>query len=116
MKNVMITLFLTAIGLLPAHAASSADNAHAEHPGHGAMAASAEGGMVDGVVKKVDKAAGKVTVSHGPLTNLNMPAMTMVFRIKDATWLEQMKPEGRIRFVADAINGTLTIVQLEVEK
>ena len=116
MKNVMITLFLTAIGLLPAHAASSADNAHAEHPGHGAMAASAEGGMVDGVVKKVDKAAGKVTVSHGPLTNLNMPAMTMVFKVSNAAWLDQMKSGDKIRFMADNVNGAITVVHFEPAK
>lgn len=34
----------------------------------------------DGTVKKIDRAAGKITISHGPLENLGMPAMTMVFR------------------------------------
>ena len=65
---------------------------------------------------KEAKWQGKVTVSHGPLTNLNMPAMTMVFRVKDAAWLDQMQVGAKIRFVADAINGALTIVQLEAGK
>ena len=69
------------------------------------------------VVKKVDKAAGKVTLSHGPLTNLgmNMP-MTMAFRVKDATWLDQMKDGDKIRFVAEDINGVLTVVKFEPAK
>jgi Cu(I)/Ag(I) efflux system protein CusF len=88
------------------------------HEGHGtrqtgAMQSTADSGWVDGVVKKVDKAAGKVTVTHGPLTNLNMPAMTMVFRVKDTAWIDRMQTGGKIRFVAEVVNGTYTIVQLE---
>lgn len=101
---------LIALAPLVAHAA----NEHANHGNHTATTMqSSEGGFVDGIVKKVDKAGGKVTISHGPLTNLNMPAMTMVFRVKDVAWIERMKPDGRIRFVADYINGTLTIVRLD---
>ena len=92
--------------------------AASEHMGHGShnagvMQPASESELVDGVVKKIDKAAGKVTVAHGPLTNLNMPAMTMSFRVKEAAWLEQMRDGGKIRFVADSINNTLTIVRFE---
>lgn len=93
--------------------------AASDHAGHGmAMQATAstEMQMVDGVVKKVDKSAGKVTLSHGPLTNLSMPAMTMVFRVKDANWLEQMKAGDKIRFMADNVNGAVTIVHFEPAK
>jgi Cu/Ag efflux protein CusF len=108
----LIALF----GLLPLTAFAA--NEHMGHGGHnhGAMQSSAESELVDGVVKKIDKAAGKVTVTHGPLSNLNMPAMTMVFRVKEAAWLEQMKNGGKIRFVADSINNTLTIVRFENAK
>ena len=34
----------------------------------------------EGEVRKVDKAAGKITVKHGPIANLDMPGMTMVLR------------------------------------
>jgi Cu/Ag efflux protein CusF len=72
--------------------------------------------MVDGQVKKIDKTAGKVTVTHGPLTNLGMPAMTMVFRVKDSAWLDQMKEGDKIRFMADKVNGVLTLVHYEAVK
>ena len=113
MKALITALFIAGATLSPVHAAMNGHDAHADH---GAMTSSAEGGMVDGVVKKIDKAAGKVTVAHGPLTNLNMPAMTMVFRVKDAAWLDLMKPDGKIRFVADSVGGTLTIVRFEAGK
>jgi len=66
--------------------------------------------------KKVDKAAGKVTLSHGPLTNLNMPAMTMVFKVSNAAWLDQMKSGDKIRFMADTVNGAITVVHFEPAK
>lgn len=95
-----------------------------ENDGHGAMSshdmkmpAPAGAAMVDGTVKKVDKAAGKVTLSHGPLTNLGMNmSMTMAFGVKDAAWLTQMREGDKIRFVADNVNGVLTVVKFESVK
>lgn len=75
--------------------------------------AAADAQMIDGLVKKVDTSAGKVTLSHGPLPNLGMPAMTMVFRVKDAVWLDQMKVGDKIRFMADKVNGAFTVVHFE---
>jgi len=48
--------------------------------------------------------------------NLNMPAMTMVFRVKEAGWLEQMKAGDKIRFMADNVNGAVTVVHFEPVK
>lgn len=88
-----------------------------DHKGHGAMhsPAAADSQMVEGLVKKVDKAAGKITVSHGPLPN-GMPAMTMVFRLKEAAWVDQMKAGDKIRFKADQTNGAMTLVRFEPMK
>ncbi len=43
-----------------------------------------------GTVKKVDAAAKKVTIIHEELKNLDMPAMTMVFRVKDDAMLGKL--------------------------
>ncbi len=77
------------------------------------MPATAGTQLAEGLVKKIDKAAGKVTIAHGPLINLGMPAMTMAFRVKNPAWLDQIKDGNKIRFVAESINGVLTVVQLE---
>jgi Cu(I)/Ag(I) efflux system periplasmic protein CusF len=91
----------------------SRTNDHASHR-MAAVATAADMQMVDGLVKKVDKSAGKVTLSHGPLTNLGMPAMTMVFRVQDARWLDQMKERDKIRFMADKVNGAFAVVHFEL--
>jgi Cu(I)/Ag(I) efflux system protein CusF len=45
----------------------------------------------EGEVRKVDKEAGKVTLKHGEIKNLEMPGMTMVFQVKDPALLEKVK-------------------------
>lgn len=69
--------------------------------------------QTDGVIKKVDKEAGKITVKHGPLVNLAMPAMTMVFKVKDPSMLEQVKAGDKVKLTIEKINGTFTITALQ---
>jgi uncharacterized cupredoxin-like copper-binding protein/Cu/Ag efflux protein CusF len=70
-------------------------------------------GMTEGLVKKVDKNAGKVTISHEPIESLGMPKMTMIFRVKDPAMLERLKEGDRIHFVADKVNGLFTVTEFE---
>jgi len=66
-----------------------------------------------GTVKKVDMKAGKVTIIHEELANLDMPAMTMVFRTNEPAMLEKMKAGDEIEFVADRVRGKLTVTELK---
>ena len=91
--------------------------AQTDHSMHHAGAASAQQpAMTNGVVKRVDKKAKSVTIAHEPLTNLGMPAMTMSFVVKNPAWLDSMKEGARIRFVAEQVNGELTVVAFEPVK
>jgi Cu(I)/Ag(I) efflux system periplasmic protein CusF len=94
----------------------SGHGAHNAHAGHGSQQAAAPAELTDGEVKKIDKEAGKITLRHGELKNLNMPAMSMVFRVKDATMLDQAKVGDKVKFAADRVNGAVTIVQLQADK
>ncbi|GAC1318234.1 MAG: copper-binding protein [Collimonas sp.] len=69
--------------------------------------------MSTGEVKKIDKEAGKITIKHGPLANLDMPGMTMVFRVKDPAMLDQVKPGDKINFIAEKVNAALTVTKIE---
>ncbi|MDP1925282.1 MAG: copper-binding protein [Thiobacillus sp.] len=108
MKPVL-TALLMSLSLTPGLPAW-ADSQHAEH----VKAADHTTSLTEGVVKKVDKAQGKLTLRHGPLQNLEMPGMTMVFRVQDANWLGQVKPGDSVRFLADRVNGVFTVTALEV--
>jgi Cu(I)/Ag(I) efflux system periplasmic protein CusF len=61
--------------------------------------------QVEAEVRKVDAAAGKVTLKHGDLPNLDMPGMTMVFHVKNTTQLNGLKAGDRVLFRADKVNG-----------
>ena len=69
--------------------------------------------LSDGEVRKVDKDAKKITIRHGPLANLDMPAMTMVFRVKDPTMLDRVKAGDKVKFQAEKVGGDFTVTQLE---
>ncbi|CAG2130811.1 copper-binding protein [Ralstonia mannitolilytica] len=71
--------------------------------------------MSEGEIRKVDAAAGKLTIQHGPLVNLGMEPMTMVFRVQDPVMLSKVRPGSKVRFVAEKINGVLTVTALEVD-
>lgn len=72
----------------------------------------ADGDMVKGEVVKVDKAAGKVTLKHGPIKKLDMDGMTMVFRVADPAMLDKLKAGDRIEFEADRVNGAITLTKI----
>lgn len=64
-------------------------------------------------VRKIDPATGKITLKHEDIKNLDMPAMTMVFRAKDTGALTPLKAGDRVRFVADKIGGEYTVTLIE---
>ena len=72
--------------------------------------------MADAEVRKVDKKANKVTLKHGPIRNLDMPPMTMVFVARDAAMLEKLKAGDKVRFKAEKVKGDYTVTHIEAAK
>ena len=64
-----------------------------------------------GVVKKIKADKGKVTIIHEELTELDMPAMTMVFEAEDDI-IAQMSEGQEIEFLAERVKGKLTVTEL----
>ena len=54
-----------------------------------------------GVVKSIDFEQGKVKLKHGPIAKLDMPAMTMVFRVKDPSILANVKKGDEVAFTTN---------------
>ncbi|HZM35672.1 MAG TPA: copper-binding protein [Burkholderiales bacterium] len=92
--NIWLTLAAGALLSLAAHAAD----------------------LADGEVRKVDKDAGKVTIKHGPIPSVDMPAMTMVFRVKEPAMLDKVKAGDKIKFDAEKIGGAYTVTKIEPAK
>ena len=68
---------------------------------------------VNGTVTKIDEAQGKLTINHGPIKNLDMDSMTMVFKAGDPAMLKTVKPGDKVRFTADRVNGQLTVTKIQ---
>ena len=71
---------------------------------------------VDGEVKRIDPDSGKVTLKHGEIKNLDMPAMQMSFRLADPAWLKTLQVGDKVRFDAAKVNGQFTITAITVAK
>jgi Cu(I)/Ag(I) efflux system periplasmic protein CusF len=118
--NALIKSILTIAVAMPPALASAQMGGHDSH--HAMPSAGAAGGSVaaaawtEGVVRKVDKDAKKITIKHGDLKNLGMPPMTMAFQVQDPSMVDKVKDGDKVRFVADQIGGTLTVTKLEVVK
>ena len=74
-----------------------------------AVAQAPSNDMSEAEVRKVDKDAKKITLKHGPIKNLDMPAMTMVFQVKDAALIEKLATGDKIKFTAEQQQGAYVL-------
>jgi len=82
-----------------------------------AAARAQQTGHAEGEVRRIDADAGKVTIRHGPITGgLDMPGMTMVFRVKDRAMLKTLAPGEKIRFTVIDEQGALVLQSVEPMK
>jgi Cu/Ag efflux protein CusF len=66
----------------------------------------------DGEVMKIDKAQNRITLKHGELKALDMPPMTMVFRLRDAKQIDGLNVGDRVKFDADKVGGAYTVTAI----
>ncbi|MCB1958182.1 MAG: copper-binding protein [Rhodocyclaceae bacterium] len=106
----------TALALLAALALQPAlaETHHTDHAGSAGTAA--QDAYADGTVRKVDRAGGKLTIKHGPLKSLNMPPMTMVFRVAAPGLLDGVEPGDTVRFIAKDVDGALTVTEIHASR
>lgn len=102
----MRTMFSITIFSAAVFAAAPATLAHdgKDHP------------VVSGKITKVDEAAGNITIAHQAIPNLQMEAMTMVFKAADPAMTKEVKAGDAIKFTADNVNGQLTVTEIEKAK
>jgi Cu(I)/Ag(I) efflux system periplasmic protein CusF len=81
-----------------------------------ASAALATSHLTDGEVRKIDKEAGKLTLKHAEIKALEMPAMTMVFAVKDKAMLDKLQPGDKVRFAAINDSGKFILTEIEPAK
>ena len=113
-RSLGLAVALSASAMAPAWAASH-QGGHAAHADHGKPAAqAATGDMTDAEVRKVDKEGGKLTLKHAEIKSLDMPAMTMVFVVKDKAMLDTLKAGDKIKFTAINDAGKYTVTDMQM--
>jgi Cu(I)/Ag(I) efflux system protein CusF len=75
--------------------------------------AAAETVPVKGEVTKINEAQNKLTLKHGPIPNLEMDSMTMVFTVADPAMLKAVQVGDKVVFEADRVNGRITVTRIE---
>jgi Cu(I)/Ag(I) efflux system periplasmic protein CusF len=75
--------------------------------------ATASKDMAEAEVRKIDKEAKKVTLKHGPIKNLDMPGMTMVFQVKDIALIDKLAVGDKIMFTAEQQQGAFVVTGTE---
>ena len=76
------------------------------------LGAWAQAATASGEVTKLDKAGGRITLKHGELKALDMPPMTMSFRVREAKLLDGVNIGDRVRFTAEKLDGQYTVTAL----
>ncbi|ARN20844.1 copper-binding protein [Piscinibacter gummiphilus] len=112
MKSLSILAAAVLAAASGAWAQAPADDHPAHHAAPPASAATAAPSS-EGEVRKIDLAQGKVTLRHGPLQNLDMPGMTMVFKAADPRLLDGLKEGDKVRFTAEKRDGVFAVTALE---
>jgi len=112
MKALISAVSISLLFAAPSAFAQSATSP----PSKAAKPAPAMTDMAEGEVRKVDKDARKITLRHGEIKQLDMPAMTMVFRVKDPSMLDKVKAGDKVKFKAEGSGGALTISEIEPAK
>ena len=115
MKTLVSTIAAAAILVAGSAAHAQGAAGHAAHaPAPAAKAPSAA--MSEGEVRKVDRAAGKITLKHGPVPSIDMPPMTMVFVAADPAMLDRVKPGDKVRFAAEKVGDVYRVTRIEPVK
>lgn len=73
-------------------------------------------GQAEGEVRKIDKEASKVTIKHGPIDGMDMPAMTMVFQVRDIALLDKAKVGETVAFTVSKEGGAMVLTSVEPKK
>ncbi len=110
MKQVTAAVFAIVTVLAPP---AWAQKASGDHSAHGSTKASRSVPLAEGEIRKIDKAGKKITIKHGPIPNIDMPAMTMVFAVKNPALLDKATLGQKVKFQAEMIGGTATVTELE---
>ena len=116
MKTIqsIITISALLLGTTSVFAASHAGAPMAKDTAKTDAAMPASADMADGEVRKIDKETKKITLRHGVIKSMDMPAMTMVFGVKEIAMLDNVKVGDKVKFKAEQTGSAITVTEIQL--
>ena len=107
-------LLLVSIAIAAAHSfgASADDNKEQGSAMAAKQQPSGTADMAEGEVRKVDKDNKKITLKHGEIKSIDMPPMTMVFKVADPGMLDGLQAGDRVKFKAVISAGAIVVTEI----
>lgn len=96
MKTFLLIALLAAVGAGSAVAHHESGGQHSKQAP--AATTGQKTGKGTGLIQRIDREKGAVTIKHGPLQGLNIPGMTMSFLVKDKAMLSGLQPLQKVEF------------------
>lgn len=103
----------SALAQAPAAAAAAAADSHSSHHPAAAASTAPQAELSEGEITRWDPRTLRLTLKHGEIKNLEMPPMTMVFRVADASVVGDLKPGDKVRFRAEQVSGAYHVQRIE---
>lgn len=93
--------------------AGAAADSHGSHHPTATASPAPQAELSEGEITRWDPRTLRLTLKHGEIKNLEMPSMTMVFRVADASVVGDLKPGDKVRFRAEQANGAYHVQRIE---
>jgi Cu/Ag efflux protein CusF len=111
-----LTSLFAAIGTLAAMSSpafAAVDDIALMKNSHDAMGmTSASSRLTDAIVTGTDPANGMITLEHGELKNIGMPAMTMAYKVQDTAVIQRLQRGEKVKVRIENVSGTPTVIRL----
>ena len=111
MKILLLITLLTVVGAGVAFAHHEAGGQHSMQTQ--APAASQKTGKGTGLIQQIDRDKGVVIIKHGPLKELDMPAMTMTYQVKGKAIPSNLQPLQKVEFELTYDGKDYTITKIK---
>jgi Cu/Ag efflux protein CusF len=105
--------YLTCTFLFAASAAYAQMSPNMSMPKPAAAPAAQAPVLTEGVVQAVHASNGVVTLKHGEIVNMQMPAMTMAFGVADKKMLSGVKAGDKVKFRVEMVRNAPTVTRIE---
>lgn len=107
----VLMLFVTVAAAAPAASGDKSQSGAATSAKTGA-----KDDLTNGEIRRVDKANKGLVIRHEDIKNLQMPGMTMPFRVKQPNMIDGLKDGDKIRFRAEQDGADLVVTEIQVIK